>query len=93
MTDGAGMVAFTTNASGLMAADASELGPWAPGAAVNSYAGLNSSFVNVALRVLPVDAEKPTHVALGWRERPPPDSAEAATCRGGMTFAVFPLKK
>jgi hypothetical protein len=93
MTDGKGMVAFTTNASGLMAADASGLGPWTPGVAVNSYAGLNGSFVNVALRVLPVNAEKPTHVALGWRDQQSPDSSKAGTCRGGMTFAVFPLEE
>lgn len=91
MTDGAGMVAFTANASGLMADDASKLGPWTPGLPVNKYAGLNGSFVNVALRVLPIDAERPTHVALGWRPSQTLDSRSVDTCRGAMTFAVFPL--
>ena len=34
-----GMVAFTTNATGLMAANAAELGPWAAGGPVNGYSG------------------------------------------------------
>ena len=105
MTDGGGMVAFTTNASGLMASDASQLGPWTAGVPVNNYAGLNGSFVNVALRVLPIDAEVPTHVAMGWRPPHPQhrldgtNEAAASTgpppepCHGGMTFAVFPLEK
>jgi len=66
---------------------------------------LNGSFVNVALRVLPIDAEVPTHVAMGWRPPHPQHrldgTNEAAAsagpppepCHGGMTFAVFPLEK
>ena len=89
MTDGGGMVAFTTNATGLAAGtNARALGTFSKGIAVNGYSGLNGSFVNVALRVLPIDAAKPTHVALGWR--PPLPRGEG--CHGGMTFAVFPFK-
>ena len=33
--------------------------------------------MNVALRVLPIDAEKPTHVALGWRPPSAPDSSSS----------------
>ncbi len=86
MTDGAGMVAFTTNASGLQTGDARQL-VWSPGAAVNGYSGMNGSFVNVALRVLPINGA-PTHVAMGWRPQHRPEE-----CRGGMTFAVFPLAR
>ena len=89
MTDGRGMVAFTVpNASPALAtgADARALGTFSSGVAVNGYSGLNGSFVNVALRVLPIDAAKPTHVAMGWRPQP------TEGCHGGMTFSVFPLK-
>ena len=85
MTDGGGMVAYSTSVDGLLQDDAGALA-WTPGAAVNQYAGLNGSFVNVALRVLPIDAAAPTHIALGWRE-----PEKKTGCRGGMTFAVFPL--
>jgi hypothetical protein len=50
------MVAYTTKASGLMQDDPQQLA-WSNGKAVNSYSGLNGSFVNVALRVLPIDAK------------------------------------
>ena len=85
MSDAKGMYASTTNASGLMQDDAAAL-TWTPGSEVNGYAGLNGSFVNVALRVLPADSPAPTHAAMGWRPRTP-----AKGCRGGMTFSVFPL--
>lgn len=93
MTDGGGMVAFTTNASGLMGNDPAAM-TWSQGQAVNSYAGLNGSFVNVALRILPIDAASPTHAALGWRvpKVPKAEAIARPPCHGGMTFAVFPLK-
>ena len=108
MTDGGGMVAFTTHASGLSSGtDAKALGTFTAGKAVNGYSGLNGSFVNVALRILPIDGT-PTHVGLGWRppKAPDDDSSSAAIqvqraqapaegkCGpgSGMTFAIFPLK-
>jgi len=60
MTDGKGTVAFVTDASALNQDDPAAM-VWTPGVAVNSYSGLNRSFVNVALRVLPVDSHNPTH--------------------------------
>ena len=64
-----GQVAFTTPARGLHATSAQGLAPWTPGRAVNGYSRLNGSFVNVALRILPIDAATPTHAALGWHPR------------------------
>lgn len=87
MTDGGGMMPFTANASGLNGTDARALGTFSAGVAVNGYSGLNGSFIEVALRVLPIDAH-PTHVALAWRLPQP----RVEQCRGGMSFAVFPLK-
>jgi hypothetical protein len=88
LATGKGMVAYNTKASGLMQNDPQKM-TWTEGKAVNSYSGLNSSFVNVALRILPIDSPSPTHVALGWKQLNPP----ASECRGPMTFSVFPLTK
>ena len=89
MTDGDGMQAFTTAASRLAAAEsAAELDPWTALGPVNQRAGLNSSFVNVALRILP-DGPAPTHAAMGWR---PAERRLGGACHGAMTFAVFPLE-
>ena len=94
------IVAFTTEASGLLQDDPAAMA-WTDGKTVSQYAGLNSSFVNVALRILPVGAASPTHAALGWRKPHDHDDdtsssstatvAAAGTCHGGMTFSVFPL--
>ena len=86
MTDGKGMEAFTTPAVGLTQDDPLKM-EWSQGYEVNAYAGLNSSYVNVALRILPIDAAKPTHAAMGWKVEPQPTKQ----CHGQMTFAVFPL--
>ena len=83
LTDGAGMVAFTTGAGGLLENNASAMA-WTSGAQV-SYAGLNASFASVAMRVLPLDGA-PTHIALGWKGDLAP-----SVCNGGLTFAVFAL--
>merc|ERR1711920_130514 len=74
-----GMYAFAANASGLLGDDPAAL-VWAPGQILNEQAGLNSSFVNVALRILPVDSATPTHAALGWHD------VGQSQCKGGMTF-------
>ena len=86
------MIAFTTAASALSGDDPGAM-RWSEGTAINAYAGLNSSFVDVALRILPVDAETPTHAALGWHVPKAGGGGEGGACHGGMTFAVFPLKK
>ena len=52
------------------------------------YGGFNSSYVDVALRVLPVYPERPTHAAFGWHD---PTGSKEKGCNGGMTFSVFPL--
>ena len=62
------------------------------GETVNHYAGLNGSFADVALRVLPIDAEKLTHVAMGWHPPPQPGAPAAAVCGGDMAFSVFPVE-
>ena len=85
LTDGDGMVAFTTPAAGLLTNNASAMA-WTPGAPI-SYAGLNASFVGVALRVLPI-VGAPTHVALGWKGDASTDGCGGS---GGITFAVFAL--
>ena len=101
ITDGGGMRPFMTPAAGLLGDDPAAL-VWAAGPAVGGYSGFNGSYVGVVLRVLPQTgdpgAERPTHVALGWKPSPTAAvaaeeeaAAEAGQCRGGMTFAVFPL--
>ena len=86
ITDGDGMVAFTTQAAGLLGNNDSAMA-WTPGAPI-SYAGLNASFAGVALRVLPI-AGPPTHVALGWKGDASKDGCGGT---GGLTFAVFALE-
>ena len=64
---------------------------WSPGVTVSTAdAGFNSSFINVALRVLPADSPTPTHAAMGWQV-PDWQPKNASQCGGGMTFAVFPI--
>ena len=62
---------------------------WSEGNNVLGYGGFNGSYVDVALRVLPVYPESPTHAAFGWHD---PSGSKEKGCKGGMTFSVFPLE-
>lgn len=81
----AGMTAFTTEARGLLDDDPADM-VWSAGQVLNNYSGFNSSYASVALRILPTSSPNPTHAALGWYPTP-----KASQCKGGMTFAVYPL--
>lgn len=85
-----GMWAFTTAAGGLLQNEAAAM-KWTSGQYISTKeAGFNSSYVAVALRVLPGTGSPgdthPTHAAVGWKGSP-----KTGECHGGMQFAVFPL--
>jgi hypothetical protein len=81
--------ASTTSAAGLLQDDPAAM-VWSPGVNQRPLGGFNASFVNVALRILPVDSPTPTHAAIGWR--PANATDEDGSCKNHMTFAVFPLQ-